>query len=60
PYDAETTFVVVHGIFDPEDIETWLQKTAKHTKDLKEQNNFVALGSVYRDYQKNKSWKKSN
>jgi len=60
PYDAETTFVVVHGIFDPEDIEIWLQKTAKHTKDLKEQNNFVALGSVYRDYQKNKSWKKSN
>ncbi len=58
PYNAETTFVVVHGIYDPAEIDVWLKKAAKPAQRLKERNNFVALSATYRDYQKNKSWTK--
>lgn len=56
PYDHKTTFVVVHGIFDPVEIETWLEETTEQTQELRQRNNFVALSATYRDYQKNKTW----
>lgn len=58
PYDHKITFVVVHGIYDPEEIQAWLDQTIEKTKELRQRNNFVALSATYRDYQKNKTWNK--
>ena len=56
-YDEITTFLVVHGILDPNEIEDWLDSTDEKTVTLRERNYFVALSATYRDYQKNKTWK---
>ncbi len=56
-YDEITTFIVVHGILDPNEIEDWLDSTDEKTVTLRERNYFVALSATYRDYQKNKTWK---
>ena len=56
-YDENTTFIVVHGILDPSEIDEWLDSTYEKTLTIRENFFFVALSATYRDYQKNKTWK---
>ena len=56
-YDETTTFLVVHGILDLNEIEDWLDSIGEKTDILRERNYFVALSATYRYYQKNKTWK---
>ena len=56
-YDETTTFLVVHGILDLNEIEDWLDSKDEKTDILRKRNYFVVLSSTYRYYQKNKTWK---
>ena len=56
-YDETTTFLVVHGILDLNEIEDWLDSTVEKTDILRKRNYFVVLSATYRYYQKNKTWK---
>ena len=56
-YDENTTFIVVHGILDPNEIDDWLDSNYEKTLTIREKFFFVALSATYRDYQKNKTWK---
>jgi len=56
-YDKNTTFLVVHGILDPIEIEDWLDSMYEKSLTIRGKNYFVALSATYRDYQKNKTWK---
>lgn len=55
-YDAETVFVVVHGIRDPQEVEIWKSKEQQSPVGLKSKENFVTLASLYRKFLKNKNW----
>lgn len=56
-FDNEYTFVVVHGIRDPQEIEI-IERNHRFAPLLsKNKENFVALASQYRTVLKNKNWK---
>ena len=55
-YDKETVFVVVHGIRDPQEVETLKNSEQQRLAGLKSKENFVTLASQYRNYLKNKNW----
>jgi hypothetical protein len=55
-YDEETVFVVVHGIRDPQEVETLKNNEHQRLGELKSKENFVTLASQYRNYLKNKNW----
>lgn len=55
-YDAETVFVVVHGIRDPQEVEIWKSKEQQSPVGQKSKENFVTLASLYRKFLKNKNW----
>ena len=56
PYDEEYTFVVVHGIRDPQEVENWKQNQSLGSLSIETIDNFVALSSQYRSFIKNKNW----
>ena len=55
-YDEEIVFVVVHGIRDPQEVETLKNNEHQRLGELKSKENFVTLASQYRNYLKNKNW----
>lgn len=58
PFSVEHTFVVVHGIRDPNQIERIKRNVGISELITQNSDNFVALTSQYRTIIKNKNWKK--
>ncbi|MEK9612311.1 MAG: hypothetical protein VW080_00110 [Flavobacteriaceae bacterium] len=56
PYDEEYTFVVVHGIRDPHEVQIWKQNQSLDSLSIETKDNFVALATQYRSFIKNKNW----
>jgi hypothetical protein len=57
-FSEEHTFVVVHGIRDPNQIERIKRNFGISELIIQNSDNFVALTSQYRTIIKNKNWKK--
>ena len=57
PFSEDYTFVVVHGIRDPEEVKRIQGNVGISDLILENNENFVALASQYRTILKNKNWK---
>ena len=55
-YNIDYIFVVVHGIRDPKNIDSWKARNQFKLSSLLEEQNFVTLASQYQEYIKNKTW----
>ena len=56
-YDKDYNFIVVHGIRNRNNINTWIKSKGKDAEDFKQTNYFVVLAHNYRKLIKNKTWK---
>ena len=56
-YDKDYNFIVVHGIRNRNNINTWIKSKGKDAEDFKKTNYFVVLAHNYRKLIKNKTWK---